>query len=227
MTAFPWRCEPRQARLRTDAMTGLVAADRPGDGLSEVAVAGRAWPGARLLGIAAENLPGTAAAVVEWLGRQSDLVAAYEQSASRPFRIDAVWRSAAPGAAEPALAAVDLILSVRTENAGAELDVALESFVPFAVSEWVEPGCAWFRPTGLPWSYVETVQPADACLEEQSFIPEDGAMRLRRRLFPQSLERGVILRVRARGLFLPANLDAAAVAHCHAAFLSSPPPLDA
>jgi hypothetical protein len=64
------------------------------------------------------------------------------------------------------------------------------------------------------------VHPADACSEELCAGPAAAGMRLRRRVFPQSLERGVILRVRARGLFLPAGVDPAVLESCHAAFVS-------
>ena len=92
------------------------------------------------------------------------------------------------------------------------------------------PGCLTFSLTQLPWTYVEMIHPADLRRDEWAWQPArpDGiaSVRLRHHLFAvPSLEKGVILRARARGVFMPQGADPAAVARCYCAFAAADPPL--
>ena len=50
-------------------------------------------------------------------------------------------------------------------------------------------------------------------------------MRIGHRLFPERLEKGVILRSRFRGYFAPAKIEPGAIAAAYRAFAHSEPPL--
>jgi hypothetical protein len=55
--------------------------------------------------------------------------------------------------------------------------------------------------------------------------PGDAALRLRHRLLWQPLEKGVILRARVRGIFLPRQDDMRIAAACYRQFVVADPPL--
>jgi hypothetical protein len=87
------------------------------------------------------------------------------------------------------------------------------------------PGCLVFRLSGLSLSYIEMVHPADFRHDELMPGPARGALRLEHRLFPQTLEKGVILRARVRGAFVPRADDLRIAAESYRAFASAEPPL--
>ena len=87
-------------------------------------------------------------------------------------------------------------------------------------------GCLLFRLPDVDLSYVEMVHPADFQHDELSpGRPGGGALRIAHRLFRTSLEKGVILRARVRGVFVNRRDDAEAAAECYAAFAAADPPL--
>ncbi len=74
--------------------------------------------------------------------------------------------------------------------------------------------------------YVEMIHPADfARIDVESLNDSAGSSRWTHRLFPQRLEKGVILRSRLRGLFFPQTAAAAKLAAAYRQFAASPPPL--
>jgi hypothetical protein len=179
------------------------------------------------------------------------MIVAYEESSRSPVRVDAVWRAVAPAAAANSLAAVDLIVSVRTHLLDTHPNLAVESVVPAsdvfrlsasqsAVCEplgladkgpiAIDPdrgaGCLLFRLPGDLVSYAEMVHPADFQHDELSRgVSGDRTLHIAHRLFRTSLEKGVILRARVRGIFVDRRDDARAAAACYAAFAAADPPL--
>lgn len=95
------------------------------------------------------------------------------------------------------------------------------------------PSCLLFRQAGADWSYAEMIHRADFQRDEltaSSGPPASGDLPgawlgYRHHLFPESLEKGVIIRSRLRGAFLPRQDDQRHLAECYAAFLDAPPPL--
>ena len=81
------------------------------------------------------------------------------------------------------------------------------------------PGCLVYRLAGRPCSYVEMVHPVDF---RQGVVRRSGgsqaAVEVAYRLFPDSLEKGVILRARLRGLLIARQDDAPRAAALYAAF---------
>jgi hypothetical protein len=102
------------------------------------------------------------------------------------------------------------------------------------------PGCILVRPRAGQWSYAEMVHPAGTDLRSVPYLPSvpgaseltlagaaEGQVVLRHRLFAQHLEKGVLLRTRVRGVFLPPENDAMVAAAQYRAFACADPPLGA
>jgi hypothetical protein len=70
------------------------------------------------------------------------------------------------------------------------------------------------------------VHPADFQHDEllRNSVQQQAAY-LRHRLFPEPLEKGVILRARVRGVFVPRDGDTQIAAECFDAFAATEPPL--
>jgi hypothetical protein len=150
----------------------------------------------------------------------------------------------------PHVAALELILSIQTSlldsdpavevetelaarQASQLADTASARFndVPTLVTAtMLSPdtgaGCFRFPLAGRQLVYIEMIHPADfhrATLAPRGTNPM--AIGLAHRLFPQRLEKGVILRSRLRGFFAPAEVANSAVARAYQEFAASEPPL--
>ena len=240
------------AVLQSAGLSAEIALRRPSEGLVNLVAASDSLRTARLLGIAAGPIiEGPTTNLVESYVRGDDLVVAYEGSSQWPIRVDALWRLTTPSVTEKVLAAVDLIVSIRTHVLDARPDLAVESVVPSsgvfrlptgksaaceplgagaAVPTVVGPesgaGCLLFRLPGLDLTYAEMVHPTDFQRDELSCRTQGGGtLHIAHRLFRTNLEKGVILRARVRGLFAKRQGDAETAAACYAAFASAEPPL--
>ena len=140
-------------------------------------------------------------------------------------RLDLLWHAARPVAAVPWLARIDLLVSVRTDRLDWRHDVRLESLLPEITA--VDSMDNAFHGAARGWSLAVMVHPAD--LGRQKLIAAvelSAANRLQQQLFrTQSLEKGVILRARARAWFLPPDVGRSAMAACFAEFAAADPPL--
>jgi hypothetical protein len=87
-------------------------------------------------------------------------------------------------------------------------------------------GCLLFRLPGEAWSCAAMVHPADFSRVELAIEPgEPRAFRLAHHLFSGRLEKGVILRARARCLLLPRDDDLSVAAAHYASWIAAAPPL--
>ena len=270
-----WQLKKSTAVLHLGALSASITSLRPDDGLTNVIIGGNHLARARLLGIALSRAIETATAdAVESYVRGADMIVVYEESSRWPVRVDAVWRAVAPAASAQFLAAVDLIVSVRTHLLNMRPDLAVESVIPSsdvfrlpnsrsAACEPLAPvdkqpvgkeptvitpetgaGCLLFRFPGVDFSYIEMVHPADFEHDELAggvsgdavhcgaAVPAahcgaavPAALRITHRLFRTTLEKGVILRARVRGVFVNRHDDARSAADCYAAFATADPPL--
>ena len=158
------------------------------------------------------------------------------------------WRAIEASTAPDCLAALDVLISVQTSRLEADPALVITSGLPtrdvtrLDVSDlrdearptdggaqrapadcWV---CHWPSPG---FTYGEMVHPAD--FHHVALLTDDAAdgaqSELVHHLFPQEIEKGVILRARARGVFAKGPRGAAAVAAAYREFLSCPLPLTA
>jgi len=240
------------ASLRLGPLCAAMDLRRLAAGLAAVSLDHRSLPGTGLLGV---ELPAPctahATAIDDSLVRGPDLVVTCQETDSWPIRVDLVWRAVAPQAPRRWPLVLDLIASVRTERLDSRPALAVQTSIPAcAVLRLADaqparfqpleaaadapqrldpaggPGCVLFRLREADLSYVEMIHPADfrgdelvACGDPQA------SWRLRHRLFPEPLEKGVILRARVRGLFCPRDGDQRMAAESYAAFAGSDPPL--
>ncbi len=254
MPAPTWNLRDRFGRCELDRWSAAIDLLRPDRGLTDLQSESRRLFDTEMLGLAGPDaLRDQKADLVECYQRGPDLIAAYRESPEWPVRVDAMWRAAARAQGVTVLAAVDLIVSVRTELLESWPELAVRSsipsreilrlvsadsaqFAPFPnigampllVCSDSGPGCLLFRLPDAGLSYGEMVHPADF---QRSHLKrpagETSPIEVRHRLFAERLEKGVILRARVRAVWVEAADDTRQVAGCYAAFASAEPPLGA
>jgi hypothetical protein len=227
-----WQFNGSDAVLQTGGIRATLDGMKPHQGLSGLCVEETVWP-AHVMGIATPRLPGgESESRVDLFARQRDLCAVYEDSPACPVRVEVVWRVVETGPPDRSLAAIDFIVLVRTELLEGRPAVTVESRLASIDVRGLAAGaggsCTLFRHPQAPYSYAEMMHPADFRDDELQLVGEpDSLWRLSHHLFPHSLEKGVILRARLRGVFLPRAEDERVAGDFYQAFAASEPPLEA
>jgi len=221
-----WLLEGHVARFNFPGVSLAFDADCPANGLTEIAVLDRPWPGGRLLGVGG-SIQSAAATLTDWHVRGDDLIAACETGQPDAARVDLLWHAARPAAGDPWLARIDLLVSVHTDQLDWRHDVCLESVLPEVTIVEEFDSIESIFAVG-DWSLAVMVHPAD--LSDHQLLTAKSATsalrHLRQHLFrTKSLEKGVILRGRARAWFLSSGIDRAAMAAAFAEFAAADPPL--
>jgi hypothetical protein len=224
-----WRLEADRACVSQDGLSGEVRLARPARGISALSF-GQALPGLRLLGVAGADLGDSDSPIpADAYERGGDLVLTYAETAMRPLRVEIYWRVLTDEVLPAAAAGFDLQVSAQTSLLDADSALWSESRVPaqhVARLSDAAADCWLFRGADSRYSYAEMIHPADdrGCLLSRGANAADGWL-LRRSLFGERLEKGVILRARLRGLLLPRHDDEqAAIAACES-FVASQLPL--
>ena len=236
-----WNCAGQQAEL-TGGLCGHIDLARPHEGIALTAVAGKPLEGCRLTAIAldaATDVPPCDCHV-----RGCDLVVAYGDSAARPVAVDVIWRTLTDEAGE-ITAGLDVVVSVRTpllesrptltlastvtaEEVWRLTDATSGTFVAVPRSDAQRmlpvdgPSCVLFRLPGGRLSYAEMVYPPDFQRDELT-LHDPKSVALRHEVFGPSLEKGVILRCRLRGVFVSRRGDQQAAAACYRRFAAAEP----
>jgi hypothetical protein len=183
--------------------------------------------------------------------RGNDLVMSFEMADNNSIEIDAVWRIVTPNPGDKFMIAIDWIVSVHTQQLGIKpmlstrselsantnlrllaadpiqsqtLSRTANTTIGFSPDEGA--GCWLFRQLGMHLSYVEMIHPADFCYTEllQGPVGQYHSY-IGHKLFSTELEKGVMLRSRLRGVFVPRIDDIRIAAECYAAFAAGDPPL--
>jgi hypothetical protein len=239
-----WRLEGRIATFKSAALGGELHIARPQDGLYGLTRSGESISGVLFkallepIGAQGDEEP------IDFYARLGDIVATYPQTPKRPFRPQVCWRIVEEAATE---GFAEVVASVQTSlldsNPQVELQSTLpasdvlrlidaqtgqfEQLPPHAGAEMLTPdlpACFLYRPRAGADSYVEMVPPSD--VGELSLLRDpDDTVTLGNRLFTRSLEKGVILRARHRGLFVARDNDIQLAATAYAALLNSRLPL--
>ncbi len=177
---------------------------------------------------------------------EDSIHATLSQNDSFPVETQVIWRAGQTGSGHPCL---DAVISVGTQLLSACSRLHLLSQVPAskilvpeglaatASPVWktlalasggplsVEASCALVRLPGETWSYAEMTHPSDPAECEVASCADTGRAALRHELFSGSLEKGVILRARLRGVFLPRESDCDAASAAFAEWTAAAPPL--
>lgn len=256
MTSTIWQLEKHSARLHADTLTACIDLRRPAQGLFDLGLSDLGCGAAsaplrhcRLLGLELPSLGSGQEMLLDQYVRSSDLAAVYTPSETWPIRVDAVWHAMRDTQRSTALAALDMLVSVRTERLDSRPELAVvsrlpanevlrltgmdaarfetlnvASGVPLSIGKQAGPGCLLFRLPEAAISYVEMVHPLDFERDELAVVAEENTLAsLRHRLFSLPLEKGVILRARVRGILLPRHEDTQLAAAALAAFAAEEP----
>jgi hypothetical protein len=224
MNANGWLIDGHVAKWKSPSFSFVFDADQPSDGLVDFHVLDQPWPAGKILGIDG-SIPFTSKTrLTDWYVRAGDLVAVYATGEPDAARLDLVWRSAGPAAGYDWLARIDLIVSLHTDRLDWKYDLCLKSSLP-GVTAASRPGSVGELFKASDWSLAVVVPSAD--VKHQGIaVRERSYYQMRHPIFQAGrLERGVILRSRARAWFLPSQFDWPALEGCVAAFSRSDPPL--
>jgi len=241
-----WRLSEASASLQSPLVCGEVDLKQPERGLFNLRWRAQALADHEILGVALDANEAAAESLADGYQRGADLIATYAQTAHRPMRVQVYWRAAEAGALG---VSIDLQLSVQTNLLDSRPSLStvtrlpagearrlvdaksgeFETLEPTVAEPWAldspaGPLCWLFRwpQTGL--SYVELAFPGDSHGDRLA-ISEAGRLELTHRVLVESLEKGVILRTRVRGRYLPSERDEELAAEAYREFVHSPPPL--
>jgi hypothetical protein len=246
-----WTIREEQAALSTPSLSAVLDLSAPHSGLH-----GLIWNQMKLdvdfLGV---ELPETASInriVRDAYCRVDDLVVTYADTSQWQLRPQIYWRYCDRWSGS--CVGVELIASLQTSLLDAPADIATISRVaademfylsahqhdfrelarsahPQCISPSLAVGCFVFRLTSANVSYVELIHPSDFRETLLEAVPElqvdEPAALCRHRLFGRRLEKGVILRGRVLGLFMPQDDDLRLARKCYQSFAESEPVLTA
>lgn len=243
-----WRLSAASAKLQSASLYGEVDLRSPDRGLFNLARRDQALTEHEILGVHLAANEAAGESLSDGYERGGDLIATYEQTAARPMRVQVYWRAADAGALGTS---IDLQLSVQTSlldsrpalfamtrlpNADVRRLVNAASGQwetlqpsgqrPWALESHSEPLCWLFRWPQMGLSYLELAMPGETRRSELS-LSADCRLTLSHEVFAEPLEKGVILRTRIRGAYLPSDADEQLAAQAWREFVAAPPPLTA
>jgi hypothetical protein len=217
-----WRIETHIARVATDELSMEIDLARPQAGCHNVHFRGQPLAFDRWLAVA-PALQSAPIAIEDSFTRLGDLVVTYAETPGWPIRWQVYWRLLAGESLGPALAGIELIVSAQTSLLDSLPALRVESVVA-GTHKAVHQGTT--VRAGLPgtdFAYLQMIHPADNQKTEIDQSPDH--LTIGCPLFLRSLEKGVILRARLRGLIIEQS-NAEATAHtCASLFQDSPTPL--
>jgi hypothetical protein len=243
-----WNLHKATATLSDRALSGIVNLESPATGLHQLAIEGQPIAVQAALGLLLDPV----ADAIEAYARSTDLVATYPESPSRPTRAQVYWKLA--DGLGPLGVAYLLDMQVSVQTSALDVPVPMSTLTLATASEVLRltsstscrfeplslgaehclspkqgPGCLLLRHVGQAWSYVEMIHPADFHDDELRSSPLDSSglsnCQITHRLFPEALEKGVILRSQVRGALAPRDDDQRIAAALYDNFISLPPPL--
>lgn len=233
-SAAEWKLDDNRARLAVGPFSAVVDLATPRRGLHQMTLAAQPLIGCELLGVEFGSTP---PALIESYQRGGDLIVSFAETPSAATSMQVYWRAALLQVHDAICPTVDLEISVQTSRLENRPVVRTLSHLPagdmagFATlppaqsvaRELFEHGTV-FRSSGWSASYVEMVHPSGAEASQIS-KPNDTTIEIAHWLFECELEKGVILRARARGMFVPRSDNLRFAETAWLQFLHEPPPL--
>jgi hypothetical protein len=221
-TAMPWELRDGVATLAANDLLARVDVARPEAGCQDVRFRDEKLDLSQWLAVS----PAAQSRVVveDVFIRGGDLVATYAETPEWPLRWQVYWRVLSGEALGPALAGLELIVSAQTSMLECSPALVAQTRLsgPTSLISRHEGGMV-SRLSAAELSYVELIHPADHQGTDIQSTSEQ--IMLRHPLFLKSLEKGVILRARLRGLLVPALTAETAADACARLFRDSPTPL--
>ncbi|MBA3481941.1 MAG: hypothetical protein H0T51_09015 [Pirellulales bacterium] len=217
-----WFLQGSEAKLACGPLLAEVDVERPTRGLHNLRLSVEAVEGWLMgVNVAADN----AASDEPWrptdvYTRGNDLVATYREPLGQPFTLQVYWRVLTPKNRQSA--ALESIVSIQTREWEAHPHVTLASALAVHSAQ-LENGGVIFR-SRHDWAYVEATPPGD-------FTPsacESKAPNLHAAAWTYGnhfMERGVIRRLRLRGVIVSIAEAADSVEQLRDDLIAEPPPL--
>ena len=211
-----WQLDGSKAFLQTPQLSCQLDLASPSTGLTALRVKLNAKQAVSPLDAALMQLtlPSKKTPPTDAYIRGNDLVATYAESADRCCRTQIYWRFAN----EADYFGVQLIVSVQTSRLDAAPGLTVTSRLP-GPAQLVEEGTVVVP---LPESDVCYAELIDGSNVESTIVR---GTRITNKLFPGSLEKGVIRRARILGSFLPASSSEQTARALHERLVRSAPPL--
>jgi hypothetical protein len=221
-SAMTWEFRDGVATLAANDLLARVDVARPEAGCYDVRFRDETLNLAQWLAVS----PAAKSRVVveDLFTRGGDLVATYAETPDWPLRWQVYWRVLSGEAIGPALAGLELIVSAQTSMLDCSPALVAQTRLsgPSSLISREEGGIV-SRLSAAELSYVELIHPADH--QGTDIQSTGGQITLRHPLFLKSLEKGVILRARLRGLLVRASEAETAADACARLFRDSPTPL--
>ena len=246
-----WQIGAQSAEVRCADLSAKLDFSQAARGLYDVRWSDQALIGGDLLGVrlaersaCGQIVPSTRWLVADCYSRAADLVVTFAAEGASPVRWQVYWTASVMIVAGECCPMFDVRVSVQTSALDTHLECLLSSRLPgweasrLAVGGAAEASCFLLRPNNAPvaslaagtgaiaaaGTYIEMVHPADIRNTELAAEAAD-APSLQHHLFDTDLEKGVIVRARARGLVVPRARDVEIASAAWQAFVSEPPPL--
>jgi hypothetical protein len=216
-TANCWTLAAPIAHLHIGPLTATLDLTHPQRGLHGLKLGEATLNGASVLGVDLPLQSIEELSLPETYVRGGDLVAVYTATAARPWRVQTYWR-VVDAAIEDAVV-VELQVSINTGLLDVQPAVDVVGSLPGAKQQ-VGGDKACFALGSSSFDYWQVVHPDDPCTTRTQSMPD--GVQLAQRLFDRFLEKGVILRSRIRGAFVP---HGAATAAIFQEFAAAPLPL--
>ena len=215
-----WTLQAHNATFDSPEFSACVDLLDPGQGLSKLGYNGSSIQGS-VLGVAPnKHAIGSLDEIADAYVRSADLVVCYAQTESRPYALQVYWRV---NIEKQRTAQVDVIISVQTRLLESFPNIVASTSLPAAVHQNFSEANL-LRNGESDWSYAESVHPEDTG-EQKIESHRPGQTTLINQLGGQFLEKGVIRRLRIRGLFLPSENDAQLARKLLATHATEEPPL--
>ena len=217
----PWELKGGFARLAAGELSATLELARPESGCRDVQFRHKKLDLSRWLAVS----PAAPSRVIveDVFTRGGDLVITYAETPDWPIRWQVYWRVLSGESLGPALAGLELIVSAQTSLLDSSPALVVETALAGPVSLDSHPWGIVSRPSAAELSYVELVHPADHYGTDIQSTHELVAIRYP--LFMKSLEKGVILRARLRGLLVETSTAQTVAEACARLFHDSPTPL--
>jgi hypothetical protein len=221
-----WRLDGTDARMTTNEFSGIVDVARPGLGLHQLRCGelSRDWNLMRISAATADSaLPPLDAAwqLSDVYVRGCDLVASYREPLELPFNVQIYWRAIECQAKDQLV--LETIISVHTRTWETYPIVCVDSSNP-STSIVASQGDAIHLRDEKDRGYVELSHPGDfSLIDDTARGRADGKYYWQ--YGPLFMERGVIRRLRLRGVFLPQGELACSIEQLRADFLAAELPL--
>ena len=244
----------QQAQLQTKQFSGTLDLTVPTSGLQQLCVAGQSLPKVQLLGVCLVNSSGDISEIHDHYSRNDSLIVRYGDSQQDRQQVQFQWHCINPQAGH-VTAGLELIVSFEapiltqlpawtttsqvslqhTYCSGKDAQQPWKPLAEISTATNQDPSstknCSRMFLCRFPeqnLSYVEMIHPQESSL---TILPDQknspiGTARWGVRMPGDYLEKGVILRKRVRGIFLPLERDEILAWETYQQFLALAPPLN-